>query len=182
MAAPPRRLEFDYAHAVFLQRGLLLVGVWIVATVLLASLAQVDVVWVVVVSGLVGGYALVFGLSPLLTRHWLTRSRIILRQGWYFRQVLPLREVRSVAAYDGEAKVGLRGDLARRTLFVTGSKVGLVAAELDRPRRFWQVMFATSDRIVFDVTSRDRFLEAIAARRASFPPIEPDRADADFRD
>ena len=181
MAAPPRRLEFDYGHAVFVQRGLLLLGVWVVATILLASLAQVDVVWVVVVSGLVGVYAVVFGLSPLLTQHWLTRSRLILRQGWYFRQVLPLRELRAVVAYDGEAKVGLRGDLSRRTLFVTGSRVGLVAAELGRPRRFWQVLFAPADRIVFDVTTRDRFLEVVGARRELLAPIEADRPNPDLR-
>ena len=103
-------------------------------------------------------------------------------QGWYFRAILPLREVRSIGPYDGDAKIGLRGDLSRRTLFVTGSKVGLVAAELEPPRRFWQVLFAPAVRVVFDVNPRDRFLEAVAARRASLAPVDADRADADLRD
>jgi len=182
MSAPPRRLEFDYGHSAFLQRALLLLGVWIVATVLLASAAGLAVPWIVVVSATIGAYALVFGFSPLLTRHWLTRSRLILRQGWYFRAILPLRDLRSIAAYEGDPKIGLRGDITRRTVFVTGSKVGLVAVELRTPRRFWQVLFTTADRVVFDVDGRDRFLGEAAARSASLAPIQADRPDADLRD
>ncbi len=183
MATPAeRRLEFDYGHATFVLRAVLLFALWGLVTVLFASLAQVDIVWILLISGAVGAYALVFGISPLLTRHWLTRSRLILRQGWYFRAILPLREVRSIRPYDGEAKVGLRGDLARRTLYVTGSKVGLVALELDAPRRFWQVLFATANRVVFDVTTPERFLEAAEARSGLLAPVQTDRADSDLRD
>ena len=182
MSAPARRVEFGYGHSVFFQRALLLLGIWIVATVLLASAAGFAVVWVVLASAAIGAYALVFGLSPLLTRHWLTRSRLILRQGWYFRAILPLRGLRSIAPYDGDARVGLRGDIARRTLFVTGSRVGLVAAEFRTPRRFWQVLFAIADRVVFDVDGRDRFLEEAVARNPSFAPVKADRPDAELRD
>jgi len=182
MSAPRRRLEFDYGHSVFVQRALLLLGVWIVATVLLVSAAGLAIVWVVLASAAIGAYALVFGLSPLMTRHWLTRSRLILRQGWYFRAILPLRELRSVAAYEGDPKIGLRGDLSRRTLFVTGSRVGLVAAEFRTPRRFWQVLFAVADRVVFDVDGRDRLLDEVAVRSASLAPVKADRPDAELRD
>ena len=182
MAVSGKRLEFDYGHSAFVQRGLLLLALWILSTVVLASLSQVPFGGVVLVSGLVAAYAVVFGLSPLMTRHWLTQSRLILRQGWYFRAILPLRELRSIGPYEGAAKIGLRGDMSRRMLFVTGSTVGLVAAELEPPRRFWQVLFAPADRVVFDVHSRNRFLEAVAARRASFAPVDADRPDADLRD
>lgn len=182
MSAPPRRVEFRYGHSVFVQRALLLLGIWVASTVLLVSFAGVEAVWIVLASAAIGAYAVVFGLSPLMTRHWLTRSRLILRQGWYFRAILPLRELRAIVTYDGDAKVGLRGDLSRRTLYVTGSKVGLVAAELRSPRRFWQVLFASADRVVFDVDGRDRFLGEVAARRALLTPVEANRPDAELRD
>ena len=182
MATPgDRRLEFEYGHATFVQRAVLLFALWVLVTILFASLAQVDVVWVIVISAAVGAYAVVFGISPLLTQHWLTRSRLILRQGWYFRAILPLREVRSIRPYDGAAKVGLRGDLARGTLYVTGSKVGLVDLELATPRRFWQVLFVLADHVVFDVTSRDRFLEAAQSRAGLLAPVKADRAETDLR-
>lgn len=182
MARPERRLEFEYGRAVFVQKGLLLLALWVLATILLASLSTVYILWSALLSAAIAAYALVFGLSPLLTNHWLTRSRLILRQGWYFRAILPLREVRSVRAFDGDAKVGLRGDLGGRTIYVTGSKVGLVALELVAPRRFWQILFLPADRVVFDVAARDRFLAAVGERSALLAPVQADRANPELGD
>src|SRR5207249_4998636 len=52
-------------------------------------------VWLIGV--IIAAYALLFVVSPLLTEHWMTRSRLVLRQGWYFRAVIPFSDIESIA-------------------------------------------------------------------------------------
>ena len=138
--------------------------------------------WLVGFVVIFGVYILVWGVSPFLTDHWLTTTRLILRQGWYFRGTFPLREIASLGKFDGEGPLGLRAQVGRRRLFVTGSKVGLLTLRLRRPRRFWAVLGAEVDEIVFDVDSPDTFLEAFGGRSASLAPVKPERADPYLRD
>jgi hypothetical protein len=127
-------------------------------------------------------FIVIWGISPLLTNHWLTTTRLILRQGWYFRGTFTLREIESVAKLDGDAPLGLRAQITTRRLYVTGSKVGLLMLKLRGPRRFWAVLGAEAEEIVFDVDSPDAFLESFGGRMASLAPIEPKRADPYLRD
>ncbi|HTD81627.1 MAG TPA: hypothetical protein VK723_05715 [Thermoplasmata archaeon] len=127
-------------------------------------------------------YTIVWGVSPFLTDHWLTTTRLILRQGWYFKGTFPLREIVSLGKFDGDAPLGIRAQVGRRRLFVTGSKVGLLNITLRRPRRFWSVLGAEVDEIVFDVDSPDAFLEAYGGRTASLAPVQPERSDPYLRD
>ena len=138
--------------------------------------------WIVLLGAILAVYLLVVGLSPLLTRHTLTGSRLILRQGWYFRAVLPLREIEEAEPFEGRVPLGLRAPFGRGRLYATGSKVGLVSVRLRTPRRFWAVLGADADEIVFDVDSRERFLEAFRERQTSLAPVQAERADAHLRD
>jgi len=127
--------------------------------------------WIVLLGAILAVYLLVVGLSPLLTRHTLTGSRLILRQGWYFRAALPLGDAESIGPYDGEAKYGLRLAIGRRTLFVVGSTANLVGFRLKEPRRFPQVLFLKATEVVFDVDDRDAFLAAVEDRVTASEPL-----------
>lgn len=178
--APSRkRVEFAYGRGLFLQRLVLLV---VLAAALLVFLAFLPTppFWLVLTGAALGVYLGVSGVSPLLTNHWLTTTRLILRQGWYFRAAVPLRSITSAQPFEGEPKLGLSASWGRRRLYVAGSKQGLVVVRLAAPRRFWQVLGAEVDEIVFDVDAREQFLAAFAARKASLAPVEAEGADSDF--
>ena len=177
-----QRREFPYGRGFFLQRFALFGGVVALLLVLLAFLTQTPAAWIVGIGVLLFAYLVVWGFSPLLTTHALSRALLTLRQGWYFRAFVPLKGIESAEPFDGDVPLGLRASLGRRRLYVTGSKVGLVSIRLKEPRRFWAVLGATADEIVFDVDSRDAFLEALRERRASLAPVQAERADSHLRD
>lgn len=179
---PRKRIEFPHGRGAFQQRLVLLIALVAAILAFQGLLLPTPLVWLAVMAAALAVYLLVVGISPLLTDHWLTSTRLILRQGWYFRAIVPLRSITSTVPFEGKPKLGLSAPWGRRRLYVSGSKEGLVAVRLARPRRFWQVLGAEIDEIVFDVHQRERFLEAFAARKASLAPIEPERADADLRD
>ncbi len=126
-----------------------------------------------------------FAISPLLTQHWLTRSRLILRQGWYFHVALPMSEITSFAAADEttplRAPLGIHRPLGQPTLYVTGGRTGLVLVRLKRPRRFWSSFGLEATEIVFDVADRPSFLRSLEERRSLLAPVQSDRPDADLR-
>lgn len=177
-----KRLTFAYGRALVTSRlvsygaAIVLIAVLLVlASYISAVLASLFLLF------LVGLYVL-FAVSPMFTAHWLTRSRIILRQGWYFRTVLPLAEVVSVESVDelrpGSTPLGIHRPLGQSTLYVTGGRTGLVIARLAAPRRFWQAFGLRADEIVFDVADRNGFLAAVEERRRLLPPVQAERADA----
>src|SRR5216117_608989 len=131
-------------------------------------------------------YFLLFTVSPLITQHWVTRSRLILRQGWYFRAVIPFSDIESITSADdaGRTRVplGIHRPLGQPALFVTGGRTGLVSVRLRRARKFWQAFGLSATEIIFDVTNREGFLAALNECRASFPPVQADRAHAELRD
>ncbi len=185
MAAKGRRSarqEFPYGHGFFLQRFVLF-GILVAAVLaFFVAFTLTPTAWIAGIGVVPVASLVIWGLSPLLTHHTLTQALLTLRQGWYFRAFIPLRQIVSARAFDEKAPLGLSASLGRGRLFVTGSKVGLVSIRLREPRRFWAVLGAAADEIVFDVDSRDSFLEALQERQVSLAPVEPERADAHLRD
>lgn len=181
-----KRLAFAYGRALVLSR----IGLFAIAFALMGTLlaiapyfpwVETSLVLVVLAIG-----ALVFAVSPLLTEHWLTRSRLILRQGWYFRIVLPLSGIVSLTAADEtiplRAPLGIHRPLGQPTLYVTGGRTGLLVVTLDEPRRFWSSFGLEATQLVFDVNDREAFLRAFEERRQLLPPVQSDRTDADLGD
>ena len=181
-----KRLAYSYGRALVLSRIVL----FALAFVLVGALLLLAPIFPVVPGALFLGFLAVatvlFAVSPLLTEHWLTRSRLILRQGWYFRIILPFAEIVSLVAADEtiplRAPLGIHRPFGQPTLYVTGGRTGLVIARLDRPRRFWSSFGLEATQIVFDVSNREGFLRAYEERRSLLPPVQADRADADLRD
>ncbi len=165
------RLEFRYGRSFFYLRAFLLLALFTAVLLFLALQTVTPPEWIALLAALLVVYLVFVGLSPLLTHHTLMRSRLILRQGWYFRAVLPFAEAETIGPFDAEPKWGLRLSLLRRTLYVVGSGTGLVAVRLREPRRFAQVLFLRADEIVFDVGDREAFLAAVQERRAALESL-----------
>jgi hypothetical protein len=179
-----KRLTFAYGHTLVLYRLALFALLFGAVGVFLAFLSSVPFLPTVLFLLFLAAVAVVFAASPALTKHWLTRSRLILRQGWYFRTILPLADVTSVnrAEDNVSAPLGIHRPLGRPVLFVTGGRVGLVAVHLAAPRRFWSAFGLSATEIVFDVDRPDELLAALDERRGLLAPVQADRSNADLRD
>ena len=156
---------FRYGRTFFLVRALLLTALFLFVLGFLASLTTTPASWIALLAAVLATYLLVYGFTPLLTTHVLLRSRVIFRQGWYFRCIVPFEDVEAIGPWEGTPKSGLWISLARRTLFVIGAPTNLVSLRLRTPRRFGQVLFMTAGEMVFDVDDRDAFLAEFEERR-----------------
>ena len=163
--------DFPYGRSFFYLRAVLLIALFSALLLFLGLQTVTPPFWLGLLAAILLAYLGIVGLSPLLTHHTLLRSRLILRQGWYFRAVVPFSDVERVGPWDGEPKYGLRIGLLGRTLFVVGSKEGLVSVRLRAPRRFPGALFLAAREIVFDVGDRDAFLAAVAEPEASAEPL-----------
>lgn len=181
-----KRLGFPYGRTFLLGRLLLVSGLVTLVALTVATTPAFPVVTGAIIAAILVVYGVVFVLSPLLTDHWITRSRIILRQGWYFKAVVPFSDIESLSPADDAARtripLGIHRPMGHPTLFVTGGRTGLVALRLRQPRRFWQAFGLVASEILFDVTDREGFLAGFQERRGSFTPVESERAYAELRD
>jgi hypothetical protein len=182
----PKRLTFAYGRTQVVSRTLFLVG--LIALLVIAVALTPDFSWITIAvfGAVLAAYFLLFTVSPLLTQHWVTRSRLILRQGWYFRAVIPFSDIESITGADDAARtrvpLGIHRPLGQPALFVTGGRTGLVSVRLRQPRRFWQAFGLSATEIIFDVIDREGFLAAFEERRASLSPVQTNRARAELRD
>ena len=181
-----KRLAYSYGRALVLTRLVLFAFGFVLVGLLLAVAPSFPPGPAALVLALLALATVLFAVSPLLTQHWLTRSRLILRQGWYLRIILPFSEIVSLTAADDmapfRAPLGIHRPLGQATLYVTGGRSGLVVARLAHPRRFWSSFGLEAVQIVFDVDDRDAMLRAYEERRSLLPPVEPNRAGADLGD
>ena len=181
-----KRLTFTYGRTHLIGRSFLLIGMTALLVIGVALSPEVPWLTVAAIATVLVAYLILFTVSPLLTEHWMTRSRVILRQGWYFRAVIPFSEIESISAADDAGRtqvpLGIHRPLGQPALFVTGGRMNLVALRLRHPRRFWQAFGLFASEIIFDVGDRDGFLAAFEERRSSLPPVQADRADADLGD
>jgi hypothetical protein len=181
-----KRLAYSYGRALVVSRLVLFVIVFALVGTLIAVSPYFPVLSGAVFLGVLALALVVFALSPLWTQHWLTRSRLVLRQGWYFRVILPFADITSLEAVADamplRAPLGIHRPLGQATLFVTGGRHGLLVARLDRPRRFWSSFGLEAANIVFDVSDPEGFLQAFAERRSLLPPVQADGPDAQLRD
>ncbi|MCI4371571.1 MAG: hypothetical protein L3J78_02880 [Thermoplasmata archaeon] len=181
-----KRLTFDYGRTLILSRLFLFVGLLVVVLATVAISPSFSVLYMALLGIVLVVYFVVFALSPLLTQHWITRSRIILRQGWYFRAVIPFAEIDRVTLAEdvGRTKVplGIHRPFGQPALFVTGGRTNLAAIRLREPRRFWQAFGLSATEVVFDVLDPPAFLTAFEERRGLLPPVQSHRANAELRD
>ncbi len=180
-----KRLAYAYGRTLALSRLAWFVLAFALVAIFLGIAGSLPLVPLAVFLAVLGLATVLFAISPLLTQHWLTRSRLILRQGWYFHVTLPMSEITSLAPVDDTSPfrvpLGIHRPLGQPTLYLTGGRTGLVLVRLNRPRRFWSSFGLEATEIVFDVSDRPAFLRAFEERRGLLAPVQPDRPDADLR-
>ena len=181
-----KRVSFAYGRTLVTSRVVILVILLAALAVLLAFSRSVDPLLAGALGGVLAAYLVVFILSPLFTDHWVTRSRIVLRQGWYFRAVVAFSEILDIGVGEemGRARVplGIVRPFGQPALFVTAGRTNLVTLRLRKPRRFWQSFGLRASEVVFDVVDRAGFLAAVEERQSLFAPVQADRANAELRD
>jgi len=176
-----KRLAFPHGRTLLAVRLAYVAPVVALLVVALAVLPPLPPAPLAAVVAVVAAYIVLFVLSPLGTEHWLTRSRLILRQGLYFRAIVPIAEIETIEPAEIHilrVPLGIHRPLSQPALFVTGGRSGLIRIRLVAPRRFWQAFGLLAREIVFDVDDPRRFLDAFEERRRLFAPVEPDRSDA----
>jgi hypothetical protein len=183
-----KRLTFGYGRTFVIGRIGTLVGLVALVAVTIALTPDFPPLTAAILGAILVVYDLIFVLSPLLTEHWLTRSRLILRQGWYFRAVIPLADIESVSPADDASRtripLGIHRPMGQPSLFVTGGRTGMVSVRLRRPRRFWQAFGLSALEILFDVTDREGFLAGFEERlaRSSLSPVQAYSPNPELRD
>src|SRR5438445_12757457 len=92
-----KRLTFAYGRTLVTSRIFVLASLAVLAAILI-TLTSSPISAVLGLAALLAAYLVLFTLSPLLTQHCITRSRLILRQRWYFRAVLPSSVIEELQA------------------------------------------------------------------------------------
>jgi|WetSurMetagenome_2_1015567.scaffolds.fasta_scaffold37624_4 hypothetical protein len=140
--------------------------IWLIAAVwllVLLVLLQMDQLMFILLIGVVLAIAVVVvGVSPLLTFHEVEEGKIIIRQGWHSRVVMPIDQVSSVKRMDKiEVKEGVILDAFNRTLVMTGSKKNGVRIELKKEIRVASSFWKKVGTVVLDVNEPERFIAVI---------------------
>ena len=181
-----KRLAFRYGRALIWYRLALFAIIFAAFGFLLAIGPRFPDIPAIALGIVLGAATVVFALSPLGTDHWLTRSRLILRQGWYFRAIVPLTDIESVRPAEDfsrlKAPLGIHRPLGQPALYVTGGRTGLVVVRLRESRRFWQSFGLPASEVIFDVADRDAFLRAVEDRQGLLAPVQSHRPNPDLRD
>jgi len=99
-----KRLTFAYGRTLVTSRMIVFVSLAILAAILIVFTSS-PISAILGLTGLLAAYLVLFAISPLLTQHWITRSRVILRQGWYFRAMIPFSSIDLLVAADDAGAV-----------------------------------------------------------------------------
>ena len=176
--ASAKREEYTYSKTYFHIRTIFYAVLLLSAAIVFKSLSGDVLAWFLLLAALLTGMLLVFGISPLLTCHWVTRNRLVLRRGWYFRAFIPIRDIEMVNVYEGEPRIGLSLSMRSSILFVTSGKYDLIEIRLKRPKRYPQMLGLSARRIVFNVEQRDAMLESLRSKISSLAPVEANGPEA----
>jgi membrane protein YdbS with pleckstrin-like domain len=136
-------------------------AVWLM--VLLAFLPEERMLFIVVMGLILAFTVLVIGVSPLLTRHEVIDGKIVIRQGWHSKLVVPMDQVKRLQRLDRiEVKEGVLLDAFNRTLVMTDSRSNGIRLEMREAKRVPAVFWKKVDVVIFDVTDPDRFIAEVA--------------------
>ena len=155
------RSYYPYSKRAFLPN--LVLQLFVPAFVLLLLLStSVDPVLGALVMLLLLSASLLLGVSPFLTDHELHGDRLVLRQGWYFKAIIPLDNIMDARLVDGgPRKIGISFRMNGPVLAVTTRKHPLIEMRLRRPQRFAGAWGKRADRVFFDAVDDARLVERL---------------------
>jgi hypothetical protein len=155
-------IHFNYPKTIFFKAAIKYVAIMLGALFILA-LFKAPVPWLVVFFIIFFLFLVVFAISPLLTTHVLTGARLLIRQGWYFRVTIPLKEIEDIDPLE-QGRPGLSSSVFRYRLYVTSSDYNMVLIKLKESRRFVSILGKMVKEVVINLDEKDRFLREIMAR------------------
>lgn len=154
--------DFPYPKGIFLIKAVQYLIIML-AAVFILTIFKPPVIWFVLFFVLFFIPLIIFGISPLLTSHRLTKRRLIIRQGWYFKAVLAVKNIEEVVPVDF-GKVGIKSTPGRPTLYVTTSDTNLISIRLKDWTFTMYVWGKKVDEFVINVENRNRFIEELSER------------------
>lgn len=165
--------SFAYSRKSLSLDLLIFVVAAVIVLILLLVTAHLDFVLVLVGAGVIIATLIILGISPLLTTHDIIGDKLVLRQGWYFKAEIPIKNIKKVGMVErGPFRTGVFFRLFQSTLFVTSKRYDLVSIELREKQRFGWALGKKADKIMFDVLEPDRFLRTVDELRRSLSPVK----------
>jgi len=117
---------------------------------------------------------IVLGVSPFLTHHTLSDTDIQLRQGWYFRAVIPLSNIERIQVVErGPMRTGVFFEVVGKALYVTTQRGDLILLSLRQPQRFGFAWGKRAGRVYFDTIDKNVVLRRMAEK--ALTPANQDR-------
>ncbi|MCE5297037.1 MAG: hypothetical protein LLG16_08050 [Euryarchaeota archaeon] len=114
----------------------------------------------VLVAGIMFFTVFVFGLSPLLTKHEIHDTHVVLRQGWYYRNRIDLTDIMSIKRVrEGPWSYGLHF-IGGGIVYVNGSTKDLLLIESSE-RISRNGKKRKMNRILFETLDDDKFVKMI---------------------
>lgn len=171
--------HFPYSRRAFVTNLVFILAV-MAATISILALVSTDIIYIAVILALEALLLVFMGISPLLTEHEIVGGVLVLRQGWYFKASIPLKDVLKVERLDrGPMRIGVFFRLLSSTLYVTSRRWDLIELELKNRQKFGWALGKKADHVVFDAEDVNRAIEAIKA--GSLSPVQPYGPDAKLR-
>ncbi len=151
--------EFDYEHILFFIRSVY-ISVLFISIIAIVAISFPDMLYVGLFIVLYIIYLIMFGISPILTRHGISDDRMVLRQGFLFKIEIPWDDILKVERADAlSLGYGVTPSLRKPIISMATSKSNSVKIKLKEARRFKSVMGKLADEIMIDVNEPDRFIE-----------------------
>ena len=173
------RQDFTYPKGYLIVR-LFLTLLLILLLLMIMATFSIFGIWSFITLGVLAVYFIIVGVSPLFTDHWVTLTRLVLRQGWYFKVSTPYSQIESIGRTDELGKYGLWSALFKGKVYVVTSQHGLVSIKLRSPVRFLMILGKEATELIVSVEQPDAFIWAIKEKIELLPPVHTDRADAEL--
>jgi hypothetical protein len=117
---------------------------------------------------------IVVGVSPFLTHHTISSTDIELRQGWYFRAIIPLSNIEFIQIVErGPMRTGVFFEVVGKALYVTTQRNDLILLSLRQPQRFGFAWGKKAGRVYFDTLDKHVLLRRLADK--ALTPSNQDR-------
>jgi hypothetical protein len=154
------RGKFKYARSRMVGIAILLFFVDLASLLLVFTAVNEQLIFKLGFASFLTAIVVVVGLSPLLTAHEVHDTYFVIRQGWYYRNVIDMTDVVSIKLVrQGPFALGVHF-LGNSTIYVNGSTNDVIMLEL-RPMRNRSGKRRRMTRILFDVKDVEGFMKKL---------------------
>jgi hypothetical protein len=158
------RMKFAYETSAIRKIALFLFLIDAFAIGLMMFVLPAEEVWIIIPFGaFLTSIFVIVGISPMLTRHEVHDTYIVLRQGWYYRNHIDLSDIKSMNhLQDGPFSIGIHF-IGNGTIYVNGRTKDLILMELNETRHH-NGKRRRMRRVLFDTIDNEAFIRSIGRR------------------